>query len=230
MWFLGVLERLLRPLMRTLSLQNDTSQGDGGPPLSSHSPSSVVDASNVASNTMIPPSPTCNKQKKKKKKKRTNYENLWNVARWTFVDRVFEQSSRHDYIFHEIFSPPRRKYPFSLRRKKISTTRFRKPAPLHGGYKVDFCLYEHSRPRALRLRCNLHANQTCPRRHRPIPRCSPEIKDCLENICIDTCIWKAKRKGVILYNYLVETTNLELFVYYNSFANSHLELCIVLLI
>lgn len=132
MWFLGVLERLLRPLMRTLSLQNDTSQGDGGPPLSSHSPSSVVDASNVASNTMIPPSPTCNKQKKKKKKKRTNYENLWNVARWTFVDRVFEQSSRHDYIFHEIFSPPRRKYPFSLRRKKISTTRFRKPAPLHG--------------------------------------------------------------------------------------------------
>lgn len=35
-------------------------------------------------------------------------------------------------LFHEIFSPPRRKYPFSLRRKKISTTRFRKPAPLHG--------------------------------------------------------------------------------------------------
>lgn len=94
--------------------------------------------------------------------------------------------------------------------------------------KVDFCLYEHSRPRALRLRCNLHANQTCPRRHRPIPRCSPEIKDCLENIGM--CIWKAKRKGVILYNYLIETTNLELFVYYNSFANSHLELCIVLLI
>lgn len=155
---------------------------------------------------------------------------------WKFMKRCEVDFRRPSFrailssrlLFHEIFSPPRRKYPFSLRRKKISTTRFRKPAPLHGGYKVDFCLYEHSRPRALRLRCNLHANQTCPRRHRPIPRCSPEIKDCLENIGM--CIWKAKRKGVILYNYLIETTNLELFVYYNSFANSHLELCIVLLI
>lgn len=71
-------------------------------------------------------------QTKEEEEENHNYENLWNVARWTFVDRVFEQSSRHDYIFHEIFSPPRRKYPFSLRRKKISTTRFRKPAPLHG--------------------------------------------------------------------------------------------------
>lgn len=226
MWFLGVLERLLRPLMRTLSLQNDTSQGDGGPPLSSHSPSSVVDASNVASNTMIPPSPTCNKQKKKKKKKRTNYENLWNVARWTFVDRVFEQSSRHDYYSTKYFHLRDENIHFPFGEKKFPRHVFEN-LPRYTG-KVDFCLYEHSRPRALRLRCNLHANQTCPRRHRPIPRCSPEIKDCLENIGM--CIWKAKRKGVILYNYLIETTNLELFVYYNSFANSHLELCIVLLI
>jgi len=48
--------------MRTLSLRNDTSQGDGGPPEISHSTSSVVDASKVASSTIMPPSPTCKKK------------------------------------------------------------------------------------------------------------------------------------------------------------------------
>lgn len=51
--------------MRTLSLKKDTSQGEGGPPASSHSASSVVDASNVVSNTMMPPSPTCGPSKKR---------------------------------------------------------------------------------------------------------------------------------------------------------------------
>lgn len=64
LWFRGVLERLLRPLMRTLSLRNDTSQGDGGPPEISHSASSVVEASKVASSTIMPPSPTYNKNDK----------------------------------------------------------------------------------------------------------------------------------------------------------------------
>ncbi|KAK1134339.1 hypothetical protein K0M31_012110 [Melipona bicolor] len=64
LWFRGVLERLLRPLMRMLSLKKDTSQGEGGPPASSHSASSVVDASNVASNTIMPPSPTCRSKKR----------------------------------------------------------------------------------------------------------------------------------------------------------------------
>lgn len=64
LWFRGVLERLLRPLMRTLSLRNDTSQGDGGPPEISHSASSVVDASKVASSTIMPLSPTCKNTQK----------------------------------------------------------------------------------------------------------------------------------------------------------------------
>lgn len=58
LWFLGVLMRLLRPLITTLSLVNNTSHGDGGPRDISQSPSSVVEASRVASRTMIPPSPT----------------------------------------------------------------------------------------------------------------------------------------------------------------------------
>jgi len=49
-------------LMRILSLKNDTSQGDGGPPEISHSASSVVEASKVASSIIMPPSPTYNKE------------------------------------------------------------------------------------------------------------------------------------------------------------------------
>ena len=48
--------------MRILSLKNDTSQGDGGPPEISHSASSVVEASKVASSIIMPPSPTYNKE------------------------------------------------------------------------------------------------------------------------------------------------------------------------
>lgn len=172
MWFLGVLERLLRPLMRTLSLQNDTSQGDGGPPLSSHSPSSVVDASNVASNTMIPPSPTCNRNKEKKKKKKTKIMELLSTE---FSSNYF---TRPRNIFT---SAARRKYPFSLRerKKKISTTRivFKTWAITRNADKVDFCFVRAFAPTysppplqfARRTR-RVPTTQT-------YPRCSPEIKD-----------------------------------------------------
>ena len=126
------------------------------------------------------------KEEEEEEEENHNYENLWNVARWTFVDRVFEQSSRHDYYSTKYFHLRDENIHFPFGEKKFPRHVFEN-LPRYTG-KVDFCLYEHSRPRALRLRCNLHANQTCPRRHRPIPRCSPEIKDCLENICIDTCI------------------------------------------
>lgn len=172
MWFLGVLERLLRPLMRTLSLQNDTSQGDGGPPLSSHSPSSVVDASNVASNTMIPPSPTCNRNKEeKKKKKKTKIMELLSTE---FSSNYF---TRPRNIFT---SAPRRKYPFSLRERKKknfhdTNSPCSKPGLLHATRaKWISALYEHSRPRILRLRCNLQGEPDVSQRHRPIPGVLPK--------------------------------------------------------
>lgn len=159
MWFLGVLERLLRPLMRTLSLQNDTSQGDGGPPLSSHSPSSVVDASNVASNTMIPPSPTCNRNKEKKKKKKTKIMELLSTE---FSNNYF---TRPRNIFT---SAPRRKYPFSLRerKKKISTTRIARVQNLgyytqrgQSGFLLCTSIRAHVFSASVAI-CK--ANQTCP--------------------------------------------------------------------
>lgn len=159
MWFLGVLERLLRPLMRTLSLQNDTSQGDGGPPLSSHSPSSVVDASNVASNTMIPPSPTCNRNKEKKKKKKTKIMELLSTE---FSSNYF---TRPRNIFT---SAARRKYPFSLRerKKKISTTRIARVQNLgyytqrgQSGFLLCTSIRAHVFSASVAI-CK--ANQTCP--------------------------------------------------------------------
>lgn len=159
MWFLGVLERLLRPLMRTLSLQNDTSQGDGGPPLSSHSPSSVVDASNVASNTMIPPSPTCNRNKEEKKKKKTKIMELLST----------EFSSNYFIRPRNIFtSAARRKYPFSLRerKKKISTTRIARVQNLgyytqrgQSGFLLCTSIRAHVFSASVAI-CK--ANQTCP--------------------------------------------------------------------
>lgn len=159
MWFLGVLERLLRPLMRTLSLQNDTSQGDGGPPLSSHSPSSVVDASNVASNTMIPPSPTCNRNKEEKKKKKTKIMELLST----------EFSSNYFTWPRNIFtSAARRKYPFSLRerKKKISTTRIARVQNLgyytqrgQSGFLLCTSIRAHVFSASVAI-CK--ANQTCP--------------------------------------------------------------------
>lgn len=157
MWFLGVLERLLRPLMRTLSLQNDTSQGDGGPPLSSHSPSSVVDASNVASNTMIPPSPTCNRNKEKKKKKKTKIMELLST----------EFSSNYFTRPRNIFTSAR-KYPFSLRerKKKISTTRIARVQNLgyytqrgQSGFLLCTSIRAHVFSASVAI-CK--ANQTCP--------------------------------------------------------------------
>lgn len=159
MWFLGVLERLLRPLMRTLSLQNDTSQGDGGPPLSSHSPSSVVDASNVASNTMIPPSPTCNRNKEEKKKKKTKIMELLSTE---FSSNYF---TRPRNIFT---SAARRKYPFSLRKrkKKISTTRIARVQNLgyytqrgQSGFLLCTSIRAHVFSASVAI-CK--ANQTCP--------------------------------------------------------------------
>lgn len=145
--------------MRTLSLQNDTSQGDGGPPLSSHSPSSVVDASNVASNTMIPPSPTCNRNKEEKKKKKTKIMELLSTE---FSSNYF---TRPRNIFT---SAARRKYPFSLRerKKKISTTRIARVQNLgyytqrgQSGFLLCMSIRAHVFSASVAI-CK--ANQTCP--------------------------------------------------------------------
>lgn len=188
MWFLGVLERLLRPLMRTLSLQNDTSQGDGGPPLSSHSASSVVDASNVASNTMIPPSPTCNQTKERKKKENQLSKFMERaMLRGDFRRPSFQRIFSSRFLFHEIFSPPRRNihFPLEIGWKKLFETPAGRKRPKWISARA---FARESRPRGLRLRCNLHANQTC---SKDLPQVFSRNKRLPLGISVHgTCIWR----------------------------------------
>lgn len=170
LWFRGVLERLLRPLMRTLSLKKDTSQGDGGPPASSHSASSVVDASNVVSNTMMPPSPTCGPSKKE--------EWALEIGTWcvesgevTFESRRPSSEETRCLAFltsDRCFVEPRKitsgyEYRLSLKNFRVyrRKARFETGCPESVTAKVDFAIvYMHVGARdapTCSLGCNLRA-------------------------------------------------------------------------
>lgn len=120
-------------------------------------------------------------REERKRRRRKPTLKIYGTLRGDFRRPSFQGILSSRLLFHEIFSPPQRdeNIHFSLeRKKKIFVFKYwtEKRAVTRNTGKVDFCLYEHSRPRALRLRCNLHAQGEPDvfQRHRPTPGVLPK--------------------------------------------------------
>lgn len=108
-----------------------------------------------------------------KKRRRRRRPKSWNFCRPSFQAIISPG--------HEIFSPPQRDenihFPLEKEKKNFHDTNSpcSKPGLLHATRaKWISALYEHSRPRILRLRCNLQGEPDVSQRHRPIPGVLPK--------------------------------------------------------